>query len=124
MNKRTAALMALADEGESPCAFALRVMRDENQDVDVRIQAARIAAPLLHAKPQPQPRHVTFVLPESIEGGGGLLSVHAGVLRAVADGGLSLEEARELSAILETHRRMIETETLENRIAELERKQA
>jgi hypothetical protein len=44
-NKRTQALMALAEQGETPCAFALRVMRDETQEQLIRIQAAKLAAP-------------------------------------------------------------------------------
>ena len=57
-NKRTVALMALAEDGETPGAFALRMMRDEEKPDELRMHAARLAAPLVHPKPQPEPRYV------------------------------------------------------------------
>jgi hypothetical protein len=50
-----------------------------------------------------------------------LLKVHATLLRSIASGDTSLEEAREMSAILETHRRLVETVNLEERISRLEK---
>jgi hypothetical protein len=41
-------------------------------------------------------------------------------LRAVAAGELAVDEAKDLSAVIETHRRTIETVELEARIAQLE----
>jgi hypothetical protein len=61
-NKRTLALMELAEEGETPCAFALRIMRDAEKPDDIRMHAARLAAPYIHPKPQPEPRYVTLEL--------------------------------------------------------------
>ena len=52
-NKRTEALMALAEEGETPCDFALRIMRDDGQPPDIRMNAAKIAAPYVYPKPKP-----------------------------------------------------------------------
>ena len=122
-NKRTVALMALAEEGETPCAFALRVMRDDTQLPDVRMHAARLAAPFVHPKPQPEPRYVTLDLPEEFGDAESLKNVHATLLRSIASGETSLEEAKELSAILEAHRRLVETVDLEERIARLEKDQ-
>ena len=119
-NKRTLALMTLAEAGETPCAFALRVMRDEQQPADVRMHAARIAAPYIHPRPQPEPRYVSFELPEKLGDTESLLEVHVTLLRSTASGELSLDEARELSAIFETHRRLVETVDLEKRIKALE----
>ena len=45
LNKRTSALMELVEAGESPAAFGLRIMRDETQPLDVRLNAARLIAP-------------------------------------------------------------------------------
>ena len=120
-NKRTLALRELAEAGETPCAFALRVMRDEEQSPDLRMHAARLAAPYVHAKPQPEPRYVAFALPEKLDTAQALLDVHGTMLKAVAAGGVSLDEAREVSAILETHRRLVETIDLEARIEKLEK---
>jgi hypothetical protein len=119
-NRRTVELMALAEVGETPCAFALRVMRDDSQPQDIRLHAAKLAAPYVHPKPQPEPRMVSFHLPARIDTADSLLQVHATLLKATADGDLALDEAREVSAILETHRRLVETVDLEARITRLE----
>lgn len=122
-NKRTLALLELAEDGETPCAFALRIMRDDTQLPDLRIHAARLAAPFVHPKPQPEPRYVTFELPEEFGDAESLKKVHVILLRSIASGETSLEEAKELSAILEAHRRLVETVDLEERIARLEKEQ-
>lgn len=119
-NRRTVELMALAEAGETPCAFALRIMRDDTQMQDIRLHAAKLAAPFVHPKPQPEPRIVSFDLPDVIDDADSLLKVHATLLKATADGVMALDEAREVSAILETHRRLMETVDLEARIARLE----
>jgi hypothetical protein len=120
-NRRTLELLGLAEEGETPCAYALRVMRDETVAPDVRMNAARLAAPFVHTKPQPEPRFVSFTVPEEFDGAAALLSVHANLLRATAAGEIALEDAKDLSAMLDGHRRLVETVELEERIANLER---
>lgn len=50
-NKATAAQMeAVADSGLTPLDFLLCVLRDDSQDVRVRIEAARAAAPYAHKR--------------------------------------------------------------------------
>ena len=122
-NKRTEALWALVEHGESPCAFALRIMRDDEQPPDVRMQAAKLAAPYIHPRPQPEPRMVAFDLPKLMVGTEGLLAVHEALLRATATGDIALEDARDISSMLETHRRLVETIDLEQRIGRLEAEQ-
>lgn len=39
---------ALADKGEAPRDFLLRVMRDEQQPMEMRVTAAKAAAPYCH----------------------------------------------------------------------------
>ena len=119
-NKRTVALLELAEDGETPCGFALRIMRDQDKPDDLRIHAARLAAPFIHPKPQPEPRYVTLDLPDEFGDAESLMKVHATLLRYSSTGETSLEEAREMSAILETHRRLVETVNLEERIRTLE----
>ena len=121
-NKRTQALLELAEQGETPCAFALRIMRDESTSLEIKVQAAKLAAPFIHPKPQPEPRIVQFTLPEKI-GTEHLPEVHESIMQATAAGELAVEDARDLSAMLETHRRIIETVELEQRIARLEQEQ-
>lgn len=120
-NKRTEALMALAQDGETPCGYALRIMRDEEQSPEIRMHAARLAAPFVHPKPQPEPRIVAFDMPEEFDGAASLLAVHASLLRATAAGELALEDAKDISAMLESHRRLVETVELEERITALEK---
>lgn len=120
-NKRTEALMALAQDGETPCGYALRIMRDEEQPPEIRMHAARLAAPFVHPKPQPEPRIVAFDMPEEFDGAASLLAVHASLLRATAAGELALEDAKDISAMLESHRRLVETVELEERITALEK---
>jgi hypothetical protein len=116
--------LALVADGRTPVAFALEIMKDENRPMDLRLNAARIAAPYLHSKPQSEGRIVRFDLPEDIGTPAALIKIHADVLRAVANSEISLDEGRDISAILETHRRTIETAELEERIAKLERAQS
>jgi hypothetical protein len=122
-NKRTVALLALAEDGETPCAFALRIMRDDTKPEDIRMHAARLAAPYVHPKPQPEPLYVTLELPDEFGDAESLKKIHVTLLQSIAAGETSLEEAKELSAILETHRRLVETVDLEERIARLEKDQ-
>lgn len=122
-NRRTVALLELAEGGETPCAFALRIMRDDTQLPVLRMHAARLAAPYVHPKPQPEPRYVTLELPDEFGDAESLKEIHVTLLRSIASGETSLEEAKEISAILETHRRLVETVDLEDRIARLEREQ-
>ena len=58
---------------------------------------------------RPEPRIVSFDLPDKIDGTEGLLSVHEALLRGTAIGGIALEDARDISSMLETHRRLVET---------------
>jgi hypothetical protein len=116
-------MMALAEAGETPVAHALRVMRDNDQPQDIRLHAAKMAAPYIHPRPQPEPRMVAFVLPEQIGGSEGLLATHEALLRATAAGDIALEDAKDISSMLEAHRRLVETLELEERIAALEKAQ-
>lgn len=121
-NKRTLALLELATEGETPCSFALRIMRDDKKPDDLRMHAARLVAPFIHPKPQPEARYVTLELPEQFDDVASLVAVHATLLRSVASGDLSLEEAKEVSAILDNHRRSLELSDIESRLKALEGK--
>ena len=120
-NKITEATLALAKLGESPLALMVRVSRDDETDMPVRLNAARWAAPYLHPKPFPEMPMAEFTLPASISTVDGLLEAHAGILKAVAAGDLAVPLARDLSAIVEAQRRLVETADLETRLSKLER---
>jgi hypothetical protein len=123
-NKRTLETLSLLADGESPCAFALNLMGDTEQPIKVRLEAAKIAAPYIHPRPQPERRLVQFELPPDIASAAAIAQVHTTLLRAVAAGELAVDEAKEISIIIETHRRTIETVELEARIARLENARA
>ena len=123
-NKLTLETLALVANGKTPVAFALEIMKDESKTMDLRLNAARIAAPYLHSKPQPEGRIVSFDLPEDIGTPAALVKIHADVLHAVARSEITLDEGKDISMMLETHRRTIETADLEERIAKLERTQS
>lgn len=99
-------------------------MRDETKPQDIRLQAARYAAPYLHSRPQPEARLVRFQLPENFASADALSQIHANVLKSVARGELSLDEGQEISAILENQRRIIETTEIAARLAKLEATQS
>jgi hypothetical protein len=79
-----------------PCAFALRIMRDQQQPADLRMNAAKLAAPYIHPRPQPEPRMVALDLPDKMDGSQGLLAAHESVLRATAIGNIALEDAKDI----------------------------
>jgi hypothetical protein len=122
-NKLTLETLELVADGKTPVAFALGIMNDATKGIELRLNAARIAAPYLHSKPQPEGRMVSLTLPEEIETPAALTKIHADILRAVATGEISLDEGRDVSMLLDSQRRAIETAELEERISKLERAQ-
>ena len=122
-NRRTLALLELAEQGETPCAFALRVMRDDAQPHPFRVEAARIAAPYVHSKPAPEGEKVKLDLPDTttVDGVG---KASAAILSAVASGSIAVETGRNLVAILDSHRKGLELVEIERRIAALEKGKA
>jgi hypothetical protein len=123
-NKLTAETLALVADGKTPVAFALGIMNDDTKVMDLRLNAAPIAAPYLHSKPQPEGRMVSFALPENIATAEGLSQIHLNVLKSVADGELSLDEGKEISILLENQRRIIETTDIMARLTKLEAAQS
>jgi hypothetical protein len=121
-NKLTVETLGLVADGRTPVAFALGIMNDENKPQELRLNAARIAAPYLHSKPQPEPRMVAFELPDNFVSATpeALNQLHADILRALANSEISLEDAKDISAIIETQRCTIETADLAERIKRLE----
>jgi hypothetical protein len=123
-NKLTAETLALVADGKTPVAFALGIMNDDSRGMDLRLNAARIAAPYLHSKPQPEGRMISFALPANIATAEGLSQIHLNVLKSVAGGELSLDEGREISLLVENQRRIIETTDIVARLTKLEAAQS
>ena len=118
-NRRTAELLALAGSGESPVEFCLRISRDVDQPLDVRLNAARTVMPFIHPKPMPEPRTVIFDLPET-NTPAGICDALGALLTAAASGQLAPAEAKELGSVLDARLKAFEVITLEERIAKLE----
>jgi hypothetical protein len=119
-NRRTAELLALADSGETPVEFGLKIMRDETKDLTTRLHAARFVVPYLHPRPAPAGEVVNFDLPEAAN----LQSVTAAmaaVLKAVSQGQMPVNTGRDLVAMIDVQRKSIELLEIEKRIEALEK---
>jgi hypothetical protein len=119
-NKVTAATLALIADSESPLALMVKVLQDPCHDLPIRLNAARWAAPYLHPRPFPEMPTAEFKLPDNLEKPDALKQAHENILRAVASGELEVPLAKDLSSIIEAHRRIVETVDLEVRISKLE----
>lgn len=118
-NRKTVTVQALVDDGETPVAFGLRLMRDDSLPPDLRLHGARLAAPYVHSKPAPEGEKVKLDLPDTttVDGVG---KASAAILSAVASGSIAVETGRNLVAILDAHRKGLELVEIERRIAALE----
>jgi hypothetical protein len=119
LNKRTSALVALVEAGESPAAFGLRIMRDETQPLDVRLNAARLIAPLVHARPSPAGETVAISLPDASTPDC-IVEASGAILRAVAEGELAVSTGKDLMDMLDSHRRGLELTVIKGRLQALE----
>ena len=96
---------------------ALFIVNDSSRPSETRWSRFGV---YIHPRPQPERRLVEFQLPPDLSSAVAIAQVHATLLCAVAAGELAVDEAKEISAIIETHRRTIETVALVARIAQLE----
>ena len=120
-NKLTEATLAMLGEGESPLVLLIKVSQDATNELPVRLNAARWAAPYLHPRPFPDMPTAQIELPESLDHSDALMRAHELVLKAVTTGELEVPLAKDISAMLEAHRRIVETVDLEARISKLEK---
>ena len=123
-NRRTVEVLegALAN-GQTPVEYMLAILRDETADTADRRWAAEKAAPYIHPRPAPLQRAVTIDLPD-LDKASDLAAVTLAIVKATASGQISPAEAQQLSSVIETHRKAIETSELVNRIEQLEAKSA
>jgi len=106
--------------------IAERLLEDEARDVvQTVIDSAKngdmVAARLVLERTVPvrKGRPVRFDLPP-VESATGVMTALSAVLAAVAAGDLTTEEGQAIGALLESHRRAIETVEIEQRLAALE----
>jgi hypothetical protein len=112
---RHEALRALDAIGEEGAADVLRKVVEDAKAGDMR--AAEIL--LKRLWPERKGRPINVDLPV-METPGDLVRAVGAVTNAVAQGDITPEEGQALAGIIETHRRAIETEDLERRLAAIE----
>ncbi len=112
---RHAALVALDHIGEEGAEDVMRAVLDAARGGDMR--AADIL--LRRLWPERKGRPVQFDLPPLVTAADGAQATGA-VAAAVASGHLSPEEGQAVAAIVEAHRRAVETVELAERLAQLE----
>lgn len=91
-------------------------------DVDPRIslKAAELLLDRAYGKAAQSAEAINFELPDDTNNAVALVALHASLLRATASGEVAIGDAREMSALFENHRRLIEVADLEARITKLE----
>ena len=112
---RHTALLALDAIGEAAAADVLRRVVEDAKGGDLR--AAEIL--LRRLWPERKGRPISLDLPV-LETPEDLVKAMAAIVQAVASGDVTPEEGAAVAAIVETHRRAIETDELERRLAALE----
>jgi hypothetical protein len=112
---RHAALLALDAIGAEGAQDVLRKVVEDAKGGDMR--AAEIL--LKRLWPERKGRPINVELP-AMETPGDLVKAVGAVTNAVAQGDITPEEGQALAGIIETHRRAIETEDLERRLAAIE----
>jgi hypothetical protein len=113
-NKATIALESLLDgEGEAMMRKAIELALAGNETA-LRLCLERLVPPR-------RERFVRLRLPSDVSTAKGISRTTAAVLKAVAEGEITAGEAMQLSNVLEVRRKAIETQELENRVADVER---
>ena len=112
---RHVALQALDAIGEAAAADVLRRVVEDAKGGDLR--AAEIL--LRRLWPERKGRPTPLELP-ALDTPAALVKATAAIVEAVAGGDVTPEEGAAVASIVETHRRAIETEELERRLAVLE----
>lgn len=111
----------LSSNSEKAVKAIVKFMDDD--DPRVALRAAEALLDRTYGKPQLMAETISFSVPDDCNDAGALLALHASLLRATAKGEVAVSEAREMSALFESHRRLIEVADLESRIAKLESSQ-
>ena len=85
------------------------------------VQAARLLIERVLGKPRSEPLPaVALDVPDGLDTAAAVRKAANAILQSVADGSLAPEDAQKLATVVESVRRTIETEELEQRISELE----
>lgn len=111
----------LADNAEKAVKAIVKHLDDE--DPRIALKAAELLLDRNYGKPQTASESIHLADIGDTSTSEGLLKMHGAMIAGTAQGNIALAEAREFSALLESHRRLVETVDLESRLAKLEKKQ-
>ena len=92
-------------------------------DPRVALKAAELLLDRCYGKPQQAEEPINFELPDSTSSTTDLVEFHASLLKATAQGHVTVGDARGMSGLFENHRRLIEVADLEQRLSKLEKDQ-
>ena len=106
--------------GSAARAVEAIVKNLDSDDPKIALQASALLLDRAFGRPQVQSEPVAFTLPAKLDGLTGLLNLHQALITATAQGQVTLPEAKDMSALIESHCRLIETKDLELRIEKLE----
>jgi len=91
----------------------------ESKDQRVAIAASNAVLDRAYGKPSPEERTASFAM-RPVTSAGDVVEAISDLLKATANGEVSITEAKELTSIIEAQRKAIETTDLETRLKELE----
>jgi Family of unknown function (DUF5681) len=109
----------LADNAEKAVKSIVKHLDDS--DPRIALKAAELLLDRNFGKPQTASECIQLSDIGDTSTAEGLLKLHGAMIAGAASGSIALAEAREFSALLEGHRRLVETVELEARIASLEK---
>jgi len=106
-------------QSKAPRAFKRLVELMESKDQRVAIAASNAVLDRAYGKPSPEERTASFAM-RPVTSAGDVVEAISDLLKATANGEVSITEAKELTSIIEAQRKAIETTDLETRLKELE----
>jgi hypothetical protein len=109
----------LQDNSEKAIKAIVRFVDDA--DPRIALKAAELLLDRNFGKPQTASEAIELPNTGDTTTAEGLLKLHGAMIAAAASGKVALAEAREFSALLESHRRLVETVDLETRLSKLEK---
>jgi len=106
-------------QSKAPRAFKRLIELMESKDQRVAMAASNAVLDRAYGKPSPEERTASFAM-RPVTCVGDIVEAISDLLKATANGEVSITEAKELTSIIEAQRKAIETTDLETRLKELE----
>lgn len=103
----------------APKAFERIVKLVNDKNPRIALAASNAVLDRAYGKPSPEERTASFAM-RHVTSAADVVEAISDLLTATANGEVSITEAKELTSIIETQRKAIETTDLETRLKELE----